>query len=693
MPDTPAPKPAPAGPAAAEETLAVQRPPGLREQLRRIVFGPPRDPMAPESRAHITLIAFLAWVGLGADGLSSSAYGPEVSFRALGAYTDMALFLAIATALTVFIIALSYNQVIELFPTGGGGYKVATRLLGKRVGLVSGSALVVDYILTIAISVAAGADALFSFLPPGWEVIKIEAAILLLVVLVVLNLRGVKESIKFLLPIFIGFVLTHVFLIVYGIGRHADRLGALFPDSIAQVAGLSQETGILFVIALFLRAYGMGGGTYTGIEAVSNSVNLLKEPRVRTGKWTMFYMAVSLAFTAGGIILLYLLWEVQPVEGQTLNAVAFGAILADWQWAGWNVGNTLLIVTLVFEAGLLFVAANTGFLGGPATLANMAVDHWVPHRFSQLSDRLVTKNGVLLMGAAALAILLWSRGAVELLVVLYSINVFLTFSLTLLGLCVYWWSNRATEPTWRMNLGLSAWGVLVTASILFVLLFEKFDEGGWLAVLVTSAVIVLCVLTHGHYRNVRQRLKALDEILTQLPVTPDAESPPLAEGEPAAVFFVSSYRGVGIHTLLNAQRLFPGRFQNFVFLSIGEVDTTRIKGDEAIAGLKRRVDERLHKYEEFCHSHGLAATSYAGYGTDPVEAAVNLAEEVQERFPGSVFFAGTLVFREENWVTRLLHNYTAQAIQRQLHLKGIPLVIMPMLVEIERRTPAVAKTS
>ncbi|MDO8704308.1 MAG: APC family permease [Sulfuricaulis sp.] len=656
-----------------------------RDRLRHVLFGPARDPMAPETHRHITLIAFLAWVGLGADGLSSSSYGPEQAFMALGDHTELALFLAVATAMTVFVIAVSYNQVIELFPTGGGGYKVATRLLGKRAGLVSGSSLVVDYVLTIAISIAAGADALFSFLPVSWSIFKPETAALALLVLMVLNLRGVKESIKFLLPVFIGFVLTHAFLIVYGITRHVGDIGNLFPESIAGAQSLSREMGILFVIALFVRAYGMGGGTYTGIEAVSNSVNLLKEPRVRTGKWTMFYMAVSLAFTAGGIILLYLLWRVQPVAGQTLNAVAFGAILADWPaWGGWHLGQVMLVATLVFEAGLLFVAANTGFLGGPATLANMAVDHWVPHRFSQLSDRLVTKNGILLMGGAAYAVLLWSGGRVDLLVVLYSINVFLTFSLTLLGMCVYWWKNHKVLTGWLPRLLLSLWGLIATSGILVVMLVEKFHEGGWIAALVTGSLIGVCALVHGHYRSVRKRLIALDRILTQIPVaTAVKQAPPIRAGEPAAVFFVSSYRGVGIHTLLNSQRLFPGRFRNFVFLSVGEVDTTRMKGDQTLVDLKQYVDQSLHKYVEFCHAHNMAAAGYSAYGTDPVEAAVKLADEVLERFPGSVFFAGTLVFREENWMTRLLHNHTALALQRQLHIKGMPLVIMPMQVDTQ----------
>ncbi|HEX2243388.1 MAG TPA: amino acid permease, partial [Gammaproteobacteria bacterium] len=177
----------------------------LKHRVHRLVIGPPRDPMAPETRQHVTLAAFLACMGLGASGLSSSTYGPEQAFVALGEHTGLALFLALLTMVTVFILALSYNQVIELFPTGGGGYKVATRLLNPQLGLVSGAALIVDYVLTIAISIAAGVDALFSSLPASWHWLKPEAAMLILGILVILNLRGVKESIYVLLPIFLGF--------------------------------------------------------------------------------------------------------------------------------------------------------------------------------------------------------------------------------------------------------------------------------------------------------------------------------------------------------------------------------------------------------------------------------------------------------------------------------------------------------
>src|SRR5512139_3828519 len=278
-----------------------------KQRLRDLFFGAPRDPMQPETRKHIALAAFLAWIGIGADGLSSSAYGPEEAFRALGPHSQLALYLAVATAFTVFVISLAYNQVIELFPNGGGGYKVATRLVSPYAGLVAGSALVVDYVLTIAISVASGVDALFSLLPPAHQIVKLEVEIAIVVVLIYLNLRGMRESISVLAPIFIGFVVTHFFLIAYGIVSHGPALRPEIDLTIRETHDLAAQSGSFFVIALFLKAYSLGGGTYTGIEAVSNNVNMLKEPRVRTGKWTMFLMALSLSLTAAGIILLYLL--------------------------------------------------------------------------------------------------------------------------------------------------------------------------------------------------------------------------------------------------------------------------------------------------------------------------------------------------------------------------------------------------
>ena len=647
------------------------------EKLRDLVIGKPLDPLSASTRQHIALAAFLAWVGLGADGLSSSAYGPEEAFRALGAHTHLGLYMALVTAATVFIISLGYNQVIELFPTGGGGYRVATSLIGPRAGLVSGAALIVDYVLTIAISIASGVDALFSLLPAAAGGLKLGAELALTATLLVLNLRGMRESIQILLPIFLGFFISHALLIGYGVLGHAQGLTLVVPEALEETHTLARDIGWVAALSLFLRAYSLGGGTYTGIEAVSNNVQTLREPRVRTGKLTMFYMAASLAFTAGGIILLYLLWNAQPVEGRTLNAVVFGTII-DSLGIGSGFNQAALMVVLVTEAGLLFVAANTGFLGGPSVLSNMASDSWLPHQFRHLSTRLVTQNGIVIMGLAALVILLWSRGSVDLLVVLYSINVFLTFSLSLAGLCIYWWRARAKDARWHYRLALSGLGLIVTGGILLVTIVEKFGEGGWVTVVITSLVIAVCVAIHRHYDGVQARLKEVDKIFSAAPCAQCENPPPLDHDAPTAVFMVGSSRGGGIHTLLWVQRLFPNHFKNFIFISAKAVDAQSYGGAEQIACLRETLERSLAFYVNYSHANGLASTARFSLGTDRVDELVELAEEVQKEFANCVFFTSKLVFRNENWITRLLHNQTALALQRQLHLNGMQMVILPM---------------
>jgi amino acid transporter len=650
------------------------------QKFRSWLLGAPLDPLNTETRHNIVLISFLAWIGLGADGLSSSCYGPEEAFLALGPHTHLGLYLALATAFTVFVIALGYNQVIELFPSGGGGYKVASRLLGSHAGLISGAALVVDYILTIAISIASGSDALFSLLPMGLHEYKLLAEIALIALLIVLNLRGVKESIKVLLPIFLGFFLTHAFLISYGIFRHASKLPALVPDTLHETITLGQQTGWMFVASLFLRAYSLGGGTYTGIEAVSNNINRLAEPRVRTGKLTMLYMAMSLAFTAGGIIVLYLLWQSRHVDGQTLNAVAFHSIIATLYLPSW-ASHGLLALTLAFEAGLLMVAANTGFLGGPAVMANMAADSWVPRQFRQLSSRLVTQNGILVMGISALLILLWSHGSVSLLVVLYSINVFLTFSLSLLGMVVHWWQERHGKKPWKRRLALSLFGFSATSSILAVTLTEKFAVGGWVTVLITSLVVVLCLLIRKHYEDTRKKLREAEKLFGQSVTTDDPGLPEqLDTGQPTAIFLVDNHRGVGIHTIMWVLRLFPGHFKNFIFLSAGEVDTQSYDSEATIRTMRYQTENSLCYYTSFCRAHGLKATWRMAYGTDTTAVLDDLVQEVITEFPNCVCFAAQLVFINDNPFIRWLHNQTALAMQRRLHLRGQQMVILPMKV-------------
>lgn len=656
--------------------------PAAFETFSRLLFGAPRQLQGPDARRHLALTAFLAWVGLGADGLSSSAYGPEEAFLALGSHGALGLYLAIATALTVFIIAVSYNQVIELFPSGGGGYKVATTLLGPRAGLLSGSALIIDYVLTIAISVAACVDALFSLLPLSLQAYKLPVEIALVLLLMTLNLRGMKESVQVLLPLFIGFLLSHFLLIAYGIAAHGDRLPMLIPETLRETGEMSGEFGAVFVVALLLKAYSLGGGTYTGLEAVSNNVNTLAEPRVRTGRLTMFYMALSLSFTAAGIIILYLLWDAQHTPGMTLNAVVFQSVLQDI-----GLGDGSLAIVLLLEAGLLLVAANTGFLGGPAVLSNMAVDGWMPRQFRRLSSRLVTQNGIVLYGLAALVILLASHGKVALLVVLYSINVFITFSLSLLGLCIHWWRHRQQRKSHRRLL-LSIVGFLVTVSILLVTVVEKFAEGGWVTVLITGLVFLLGYAIKQHYQVVERELRLIDKRLAE--TVPPLPAPPAArldqEARTAIVMVGSKGRGTAMHTLLWIHRIFPNVFSNFVFVSVGEVDVERLAAENGIEQLHARMEHNLSQLASYCQHRGWPAHYQYAFSADRVRELTDMAERLRNEYPNCVFFASQLMF--DTWWARVLHHQSAFALQDELLERGMQMVILPIKLSTIRAASA-----
>jgi amino acid transporter len=652
----------------------------MLQRIRSALIGLPRNLRDPHVHHQLALVAFFAWVGLGSDGLSSSSYGPEEAFLALGAHPHLALFLAIAIVGTVMLISASYSQIIELFPSGGGGYLVASKLLGPTAGVVSGSALVVDYMLTVATSVASGCDAIFSFLPPGWTGYKVTAELAVIAGLVTLNLRGVRESVKALIPIFVTFVVTHVLLIVWGIVSRASDFGHVGMDTVTDLRSAETGLGAIGTIVLLLRAFSLGGGTFTGIEAVSNGMPILREPRVETARHTMLLMSISLSFTAGGILVCYLLHQVHHQPGLTLNATLWATLTRGWHIGGLPLGPGIVAVTLLSEGMLLFLAAQTGFIDGPRTLSAMAVDRWVPKRFAHLSERLVTQNGVLLMGVATAITLLGTGGRVSVLIVMYSINVFITFTLSQLGMTIHWWQVRRAEGHWRRRLGLALLGTVVCALILVVTSAVKFREGGWVTLVVTGALVGLCLAVRGHYDHVRRALRSLDESLADIPLPQPAQAPELSVPGPTAIVLVEGYDGLGLHTVLSIQRLFPRMFRNMVFCSAGLVDSGQFKGADSLEALEAKMQGDMEKFVDMAQRMGYYAEYRVAVGTDPVEELEGLCRDLTREFRGCTVFTGQLVFQRENLFTRALHQETSFAIQRRLQFLGIQVVILPIRV-------------
>lgn len=655
--------------------------PSLPERVKTFLVGRPRDLRDEKVFHHVSLVAFLAWVGLGADGLSSSCYGPSEAFHHLGEHSYLAVFLSLATIFTVLVISRCYSHIIEEFPSGGGGYLVASKLLGRHAGVVSGSALLVDYVLTITVSIAAAGDALFGLVGPQWSIYKHPVEAAAIIALIVLNLRGVKESVTILMPIFILFLITHALLVAGTIGLHLGAVGEVGREVATSVqTGLANPNfGLWGMLSLFLYAYSAGAGTYTGIEAVSNSMPVMREPRVATAKRTMVYMALSLAFTAGGLMVAYLLLHIHPQPGKTMNQILTESFVHELGLDG-AVGELFLWATILSEGALLFVAAQAGFIDGPRVLANMAHDSYVPHWFGNLSERLSTHNGILLMGGAALAALFYAHGDVSTLVIMYSINVFLTFSLSMIGMCRHWWQLRGTRPEWRKRLWTFAAGGTMCVAILCVSVYEKFMLGGYVTLAVTGTCFVLCILTRQYYESVVWRIRKLDAALIDFPPSPDATTAEPDPKLPTAGILVGGYGGLGIHTMVNAVNFTPGYFKNVVFISVGVVDSGNFKGSEAMVDLQRNTEKTLAQYVDLANRLGLRATSYMAVGTDAVDELENLCVTVMKKFPKTIFFAGQLLFHRDTWYQRFFHNQTAYALQRRLQWDGVPMVILPTRV-------------
>jgi amino acid transporter len=656
-------------------------------QFKTFLLGGARDFRDRNIFHQLALSAFLAWVGLGSDGLSSSCYGPAEAFKALQGHPTLGIFVALGTGITILIIASSYSHIIELFPHGGGGYLVASKLLSPEMGVISGSALLIDYILTITISIASGADAIFSFLPIGLIGYKLGFAVFGVVALLVLNLRGIKEAVMPLVPVFLLFVATHLVVILYAVISHLANFGVVYHETGRELNNSFHTLGVFGVLFLVLKAYSLGAGTFTGIEAVSNGLPVLRDPKVETAKKTMKYMALSLSITVMGLMLAYILFDVRDTPGKTMNAILFESITASW--SGYS-GVAFVWITLFSEAVLLFIAAQTGFLDGPRVLANMALDKWLPTRFAMLSDRLVTEKGILVMGIASLVMMLASDGSVDFLIVLYSINVFITFTLSQLGMVRHWWAKRDTEIQWLKKLLINGIGLMLTTFILISVLILKFNEGGWVTILITGVLVMGAFFIKGHYNKTYATLKRLDVIVEAAVLSGsdvhDKESeqsspvPAFDSKAKTAAILVNGFNGLGLHTLFSVFRLFGNSYKNYVFVEIGSIDAGNFKGADEIDNLGNFVRNETSKYVDYMTEHGYYAEAYYSLGTDVVDEVNKLVPSITEKFPDIVFFGGQLVFTKESLMDRWLHNYAVFAIQQNLYIHGIPFVILPIKV-------------
>jgi hypothetical protein len=297
------------------------------------------------------------------------------------------------------------------------------------------------------------------------------------------------------------------------------------------------------------------------------------------------------------------------------------------------------------------------------------------------------------MGAAALVVMLVTRGRIGILIILYSINVFITFILSQLGMVRHWWAVRKTERRWRRRIAVNGLGLVTCAFILISIVAVKFNHGGWVTLLITGSLIAVAVAVKRHYARAAKLLTKLDslvagaESLMLLKTEAGAASGRVIAAQPefnpkakTAVVLVNGFNGLGLHSFFTITRLFGGIFKNFAFVQVGLVDAGNFKGAKEVDRLTEHVREQVDRYAQFASLNGCYAEGFSSVGVDVVDEMAKLTPQIQERFPGAVFFGGQMVFPEETVWSRWLHNYVVFAVQRRLYRQGVPFVILPVRI-------------
>jgi amino acid transporter len=457
-------------------------------RLQRVVLGPPLKSSAVVQERIRKLVALPV---LSSDLLSSVAYGPEamLTILVLAGSSALGLTLPIAAVLVVLMVTvgLSYRQTIRAYPHGAGSYIVASANLGSRLGLAAGAGLMMDYVLTVSVSVASGVDAVVSAMP-RLAPLAVPIGLLVIVILLAGNLRGVRAAGGLFAAPTYAFIAAMILLIAVGLAQAGRRgFATTPPPPLTATEGL----GLLLV----LRAFASGATSMTGIEAVSNAIPVFKPPEWRNARTTLSWEVSLLVGTFAGIVVLMHIHGVVPRPHQT--------VLSQLAHLTFPHGPLYAYVQLA-TALVLLLAANTAFQGFPRLLFFMARDGYAPRAFLRLGDRLVFSNGILILSAAAAAILAAFRGRTQALIPLFAVGVFLAFTLSQAGMVRHW--LRVRGPHWRRSMTINAVGGSLSALVLVTAAVTKFAEGAWVVVIAVPVVILTSLRIKHHYDAVHAAL-------------------------------------------------------------------------------------------------------------------------------------------------------------------------------------------
>jgi amino acid transporter len=474
--------------------------PSAYSTLKRVLVG---RPLATSASAHERVSRAVGLAIFSSDAVASSAFAtqeilhvlvPVAGMAAIGYLTPMSLLVVALLAIVVF----SYRQTIHAYPNGGGSYIVSKDNLGVLPGLVAGASLLVDYTLTVAVSIAAGTAAITSAIAPLRDH-RVATAVVLLVGLAVANLRGVRESGRIFAPPTYGYIAIMTLLIGYGLMRTV--FGDLGPLPVDQEAldEITHNGALLGTVSLFLlmRAFSSGAIALSGVEAISNGVPAFRPPEARNAATVLTWTGGILAALFCGVAALCLQLRPTLSEDETILSTMGRAVFGE--------NNVLYYVLQFFTASILVLSANTAFADFPRLSALIASDGFLPRQLAHRGDRLAFSNGIIALAVASIALLVAFRADVTALVPLFAVGLFLSFTLSQAGMVVHHW--RLREPRWRLGLGINALGALSTAVVLVVILVSKLTEGAWVPTLVIPLITVVFLRIRRHYSRVESQIR------------------------------------------------------------------------------------------------------------------------------------------------------------------------------------------
>lgn len=469
--------------------------------LRRILMG---TPLPTSQMSHERIDAPVGLAVFASDALSSVAYATEEILLALilvgTSGLPYMLPVAVGISLLIWIVAFSYRQTIIHYPDGGGAYIVAKDNLGTTAGLIAGAALLIDYVLTVAVSVCAGVAAVVSA-APALAPLRVEIAVGVIAIVAIINLRGTRESgLVFAGPTYL-FIISVLALIGWGVVKslHGPLPPALPPGSLPVLHPLTTF--------LLLRAFASGCAALTGIEAVANGVRAFKEPAARNAIIVLTILAGLLFVMFVGITWLAHTYRIIP--DHTGHETVVSQIAAQVFGRG-----AMYYLIQGATAMILFLAVNTSFADFPRLSSLIAKDGYLPRQLANLGDRLVFSNGIIILAAAAGLLVVFFGGSTHSLIPLYAVGVFLAFTLSQTGMVVRWWRKR--ESGWQTGLIINALGAITTAVVLVVILVVKFGAGAWMVVVLLPLLVLEFRAIHKHYLGVADRLRL--HVVEKLPV-------------------------------------------------------------------------------------------------------------------------------------------------------------------------------